>query len=365
MAEFNPIKITNSADGKVAEITIEGTIGGDYDWWTGELIGGATKEALREELKNISAIQAEKIIVNINSYGGDVNHGMSMHDLLAQNPAKKEVRINGMTASAATIVAMAGDIITMSDNALFLAHLASTIAVGNKKDIKMSLDDLEIIDNRIVNVYKKRTKRAAKDITSLMEVNNGNGKWLTAIEAKDFGFVDEVFEPRKIAAKFDNTILKKFNLPELPTMETDKKTLAEKISQGIKDYFKKEKGEELKISNEVTKLIDDKAQELENSFVTAQTEANKELVTAHETALNAEKSKVKDLENKIIDMESKKVLLEGEIEKLKLGGGTQVKSTGDPNPSGEPKKVDIKEQIAREIFASIPDSEKQLYQTKN
>lgn len=357
MSEFNPIKITNNADGKTVEIDIEGPIGGEYNWMTGE-ISGATKENLREELKAVGAIKSDLIIVNINSYGGDVNHGISMHDLLAQNPAKKEVRINGMTASAATIIAMAGDVVKMSDNALFLPHLASTGVWGNKNDIKVALQDLETVDELIVNLYKKKTKRSAKDITTQMEVNNGQGEWMTAKEAKDFGFIDEIFEPRKMAAKFNRSILNKYNYPELPTMETDKKSLAKLITDAVKSAFQGEKKEELKISDEVTKAIETKAGELETSFVAAQTEANKEIVTAHETALNAEKEKVKTLE-------SKKVELEAEIEKLKLGGGTTLASKGDPNPTGQPKKVDLKASILQGIFDSIPESEKLLYKKNN
>lgn len=212
----NPILIKNSAEGKIVEIDIEGPIGGSYDWWTDERTG-ATKEALKQELKNIAALKGDTIIVNINSYGGDVNHGISIHDLLAANPAKKEVRINGMTASAATIIAMAGDTVKMSDNSLFLAHKCSGICWGNSNELAAQVAGMDKIDGLLANIYAKKTGKSKDDCIAQMSVNNGNGEWLTADEAKDFGFINEVFEPAKLVASVSLETLAKYNLPAIPS----------------------------------------------------------------------------------------------------------------------------------------------------
>lgn len=206
------MKFSASKDGKTHTIDIEGPIGG-YDWWTGET--GVTKEKIKNELNQLKAIKADTIIVNINSYGGDVNHGFAIHDLLAQNPAKKKVYINGMTASIATVIAMAGDEIYMSDNSLFLIHRASSFAVGNANEMQAMLDTLAKVDDRIINIYEKRTKRSKDEIVAQLDVNNGTGEWLSPEEAKEQGFIDEIFEPTtaKIAAQFGNDILTKYKLP--------------------------------------------------------------------------------------------------------------------------------------------------------
>ncbi len=224
------LRITDQADESV-EIDITGIIGGSF-WFDESNDSANTREKMRAELKALAELKAKKIIINIDSPGGDVSHGLSIHDLLAQHPAEKEVRIIGMTASIATVIAMAGNVRKMSDNALFLVHLASLMGFGNKNDLKMALSDLEAVDNRIKNIYLKRGVPEAK-IDELINANNGNGKWIDAVEAKEFGFIDEVTEPLRAAASVDRNLFNKLKYPELPInynmKDEDVKTLGEKI----------------------------------------------------------------------------------------------------------------------------------------
>lgn len=207
------LHIKASEDGKSTTIDINDFIG--YDWFTGE---GITKKSIAAELKQIGAVKGDVIVVNINSYGGDVNDGVSIHDLLAQNPARKIVNINGMTASIATVIAMAGDEINISDNALFLIHRASTISFGNINDMRKTVEELEKVDNKIINIYAKKTKKPIADIVAQMNVNNGTGEWLTPQEAKDKGFVHNIFEPsQKMVASADPAMLRALGLPSIPT----------------------------------------------------------------------------------------------------------------------------------------------------
>lgn len=214
---------------KTVEIDIEGTIGGD--WWSDDPeYSKNTKEKMKAELKRISNLKAETIIVNINSYGGDVNHGLSIHDLLSEHKAKIITKINGMTASAATIISMAGDERLISDNSLFLAHRASTFGWGNINDINSLANDLNKVDDRIINIYTKVTGKTKEEMQEVMNRNNGYGEWITPEEAKELGFVTEIFEPRKMAAQFSNDILSRFHLPEIPENILIAKTSVEEIS---------------------------------------------------------------------------------------------------------------------------------------
>lgn len=200
---------------KIVEIDIEGTIGGSF-WQDDSPESKNTKEKMKAELKELSNLKAETIVVNINSYGGDVNHGLSIHDLLAENSAKIITKINGMTASAATIIAMAGDERHMSDNSLFLAHHAMTLGWGNINDINSAADDLKKVDDRILNIYVKVTGQTKEVISEVFDRRNGHGEWITADEAKEKGFITNIFEPKKMAAFFSNDILNQFNLPSIP-----------------------------------------------------------------------------------------------------------------------------------------------------
>lgn len=217
-------KLTNKAD--TLEIDIEGVIGGG--WWPEE--NDATKEQVKKLLKDVSNSAASHITVNINSYGGDVNHGVSIHDMLAEHKAKVTTVVHGHTASAATIIAQAGDIRKISDNALYLIHPASILTWGNQSDLRTALSDLEKVDQTIASIYAKRTKKDEKEIREMMNRFEGRGEWLTASEALDLGLVDEIFEPMKAVASVDPKMLAHFALPELPTnklneMKADKTTV--------------------------------------------------------------------------------------------------------------------------------------------
>lgn len=226
--DFFSIK-NKSAD--TLEIDIEGTIGSDgMDWWTGETATNGTKEAVKKLIKDVANSAASQIIVNINSYGGDVNHGISIHDMLAEHKAKVTTVIHGHTASAATVISQAGNTRKMSANSLFLIHPASTFAIGNRGDIQAALSDLEKVDQTIAGIYAKRTGKPETEIREIMGRFDGRGEWLTAQEALELGFIDEVFEPMKAVASVEAGALSRFGLPELPTnkineMKADKKTV--------------------------------------------------------------------------------------------------------------------------------------------
>jgi ATP-dependent protease ClpP protease subunit len=189
--------IRETDSGRIAEIDIDGVIGFDFMLPEDEQ---NLKENMRNQLREINAIEADNIIVNISSLGGDIDHGLAIHDLLASNEAEVETNITGMTASAATVIAQAGDIRRISDNAMFLVHRAWTLAVGNTNDMRAMADDLEKIDGRIANIYAKRGERSVDEFITLMNEANGDGIWLDSNETLAFGLVDEITEPMKIAA---------------------------------------------------------------------------------------------------------------------------------------------------------------------
>lgn len=337
----NPIIIKNSADGKTVEINIEGSIGGEYDWWTGER-SGATKEALKAELKAIGAIKSDTIIVNINSLGGDVNHGISMHDLLAVNPAKKIVRFNGMTASAATIVGMAGNEREISDNALFLPHKASTGAWGNANEIEAVLEMLKTVDNTLAKIYSKATGKTIEEVLAQMNVNNGNGEWMTSDEAKAFGFVTSVFEPKQMAALVSDDILAKHRLPGIPTdkikiltinnpkpMKANSKFTA--LIAAVVAFFPSFKAED-EITNEHLEKVNDaitKQSDNITSLTAAKETAETALATASASLVTANSEKA-TLVSANGTLTTEKAALQAEVDRLcKLNpGATSVFKTG-------------------------------------
>lgn len=196
------IKVTNSG----AEHTVEifGEIGQSFwgDGWT--------FERFKNELKGITA---PILNVKIKSNGGDIFEAFAIHDELKTIPARVVIDIVGSSASAATVIAAAGDEVRISENSMYLVHNAQTFVAGNKETLSDVYDNLEKIDNQIVNIYVKRT---GKDRTILAELMKSE-RWMTAEEAKDWGFVDTINKNAKIVNKME-----KFkNLTEEEQMEFD------------------------------------------------------------------------------------------------------------------------------------------------
>lgn len=323
MAESH-FKIVNKAPDTL-EIDIEGTIG------PGWFEDGVTKEDIKKQLKEIAQSRASNIIVNINSYGGDVNHGISIHDLLAEHKAKVTTVIHGHTASAATIISQAGDVRRMSDNALFLIHPASILAWGNHNDISLALDDLKTIDESITNIYAKRTGKNKDEIKDIMNRFEGRGEWLTAQEAKDLGFIDEIFEPMKAVASVDPEVFSKLHLPEIPQNKIKIQIQDDmKDKQTVFAWFKE-------FTDKITgKKSEEKPAEKPNPEKPAE---NKETPPAGEVVIkdmNEVKNVLTDLTNQIeakdksiATLTDKITALENDIARLK-GVATETKPKEDP-----------------------------------
>lgn len=178
---FNAVKV---ADG-VLELNMLDVIG--EDWWTG---GGITAGRVKSALD--ANKDAKTIKVLMNSPGGDAFEGLAIQSLLKRTGAQIEIEIIGLAASAATIIAMAGDKISIHEGAMFMIHEAWTITMGSKRDMRQVADFLQKVDNSILDIYARRTGRAADEVRALVEAET----WMTAHEA-----VAEKFATSVIAAK--------------------------------------------------------------------------------------------------------------------------------------------------------------------
>lgn len=331
--------IVNKADSTV-EINIEGIIGGSF-WEDDEPGIVNTKEQMRNELKIIGQTQASKIIVNINSYGGDVNHGISIYDMLAANKAEIITRVNGFTASIATVIAMAGDRREMSSNSLFLIHKPSLMMMGgfNANELSTRIEELDKVDKRIRDIY---TKRGAINyiIDRLIEENDGAGKWLDADEAYENGFIDHVYEPMKMAACVNEpAVLKSLGIAGIPENFINSNIMNEETKK-VSGMF-----EDLKTF--ITNLIKPEPKEGETVVETPVAKEGEMLIapaeltgklTAFQTALDAIETnenavaEVETLTNSVAEMGTKVTSLEAENAKhkatIKELEGKLVKANG-------------------------------------
>ena len=208
-----------------AVIEIYGQIG--YEGWTRDEDEN-TVRLLNGELDRIKSLQAKHITVKINSLGGDVNHALAIHDLLAEHPAAVTTQINGLCASAATIVAMAGRERRMSKNALFLIHQCSAyVGRANEERLEQELEAQKTVNERMLAIYGECCPGKEQELAELLKANNGVGRWLTASEAKDFGFVTDIYNETRKAACFAQSVFTDSGLPSVPAEYADMITMDE------------------------------------------------------------------------------------------------------------------------------------------
>jgi len=148
------------------------------------------------------------VTVRINSPGGDVFDGASIFNALTSHKGNVTTRIEGLAASIASVIAMAGKKVQAYDNTLLMVHNSWTFMMGNQYEMRDTADLLEKIDGTILDAYQKKTKMGKKEISEMMKATT----WLTAKEAKDKGFVDTIVDGKSVKADFNLSIFA--NLPE-------------------------------------------------------------------------------------------------------------------------------------------------------
>lgn len=174
-ATWNPA-LTTRADGHVIEIL--DVIGHDY--WTG---GGITTKMVMDEL---AKAKGQPVTVVINSPGGDVAEGFGIYNSLRGHDGDVTVRIVGVAASAASIIAMAGDRIEIGKAAAVMIHNAWVMAVGNRFDLADVVTWLAAFDATLAQVYADRTGEALDVIAEAMKAET----WLFGEDAVSRGYAD-------------------------------------------------------------------------------------------------------------------------------------------------------------------------------
>jgi ATP-dependent protease ClpP protease subunit len=169
-----------AADGDAEHtISIYDVIG--EDWWSG---GGFTAARMAGALRKIGA---NPVTVNVNSPGGDLFDGIAMYNMLAAHPGKVTVNVMGMAASAASVIAMAGDEINMGLGSFIMVHNSWGMVIGNRHEMSQAATLFETFDSAIMDVYEARTGAARSEIEALMDAET----FLAPARAIELGFADQ------------------------------------------------------------------------------------------------------------------------------------------------------------------------------
>ncbi|WJE51161.1 Clp protease ClpP [Bacillus cereus] len=183
-------------------ITIYGSIG--ESWW-GE---STSAKDIENALNNV---KSDTVTIHLNSGGGDVFDGIAIYNQLKNHSAKVIVHVDGLAASAASLIAMAADELIMNTGSMLMIHEASTFAWGSKTEIQKTLNALEGIDKSIADIYMTRFEGERSEIETMIE----NETWFTASEAIEIGLADKVDETKEDDEELDpeefkNNFLQKF-----------------------------------------------------------------------------------------------------------------------------------------------------------
>lgn len=186
-----------SADGESLDISIFGDI--DMGGFFGE--DGVASSGIAEQLK--AHASAKRINVRINSRGGDAFGGIAIYNLLRAHGAEVVVTVDGLAASAASVIAMAGRVV-MGRGAMMMVHNPWTIAMGGAEDLRQTADVLDKLRDSLVTIYQAKTGKKPAELRAVLKAET----WLTAEEAKAAGFADEIADkPVRAKAEGDLVIL--------------------------------------------------------------------------------------------------------------------------------------------------------------
>lgn len=206
------------------EIVLYGAVGDDF--WIDSFTDKDVMLALNELRANT------EIIVRINSGGGDAFIGLAIYNALKSSPAKIIIYVDGIAASAASVIAMAADELVMKEGSMMMIHDPSSITFGDAADHAKSFEILDKLGDQMARIYSRKARDDADTIRQMMR----DEKWLTSSEAVDLGFADATDDEHKAvtAALFDYRVYS--NAPKnLITLATANASIFNKSKQLIDD----------------------------------------------------------------------------------------------------------------------------------
>lgn len=173
--------------GKRAEIIIYEDVGEG-------MFGGFSAKRFAAELRAVGGVK--EIDLRINSYGGDVFDGVTIYNSLLAHPARITTHIDGVAASIASVIAMAGDEIRIAENAWMMIHNAWGAAVGYAEDMRQKAELLDSVTTKLAEIYMARTGQSERSVRSMMDAET----WIDAQTALAKGFATHITDNQRIAA---------------------------------------------------------------------------------------------------------------------------------------------------------------------
>lgn len=194
------MKFFAKANGKRGEIYVYEDIG---EGW----FGGISAKSFSEALRDLGKVDALDIYVN--SCGGSVFDGIAIYNQIKRFSGEKVVHIDGIAASIASVIAMAGDEIVIAANGTVMIHDPWGMAVGTAEEMRKAADSLDLTRQTILDTYIARTKGDSKKISAWMDAET----WMNADQAIERGFADRKVDEKRVAASASKVSDKFKNMP--------------------------------------------------------------------------------------------------------------------------------------------------------
>lgn len=189
LERWNPgVQALASDDNSISVFDVIG-----HDYWTGE---GVTAKRIAAALRSIGE---RDVVVNINSPGGDMFEGLAIYNLLREHKGHVTVKVLGLAASAASIIAMAGDDVQIARAGFLMIHNAWICACGNRHDLREFADYLEPFDASMADIYAART---GEDLATIQKMMDGE-TWIGGSAAVEQGFADSLLPSDEIGQAED------------------------------------------------------------------------------------------------------------------------------------------------------------------
>lgn len=172
-----------------AELYLYGIIE-SQTWWGDEI----TPQTFKREMDALGDIS--ELNVYINSDGGDVFAGQAIHSMLKRHKAYVNVYIDGIAASIASVIAMAGDTVYMPRNSMMMIHSPWTMAKGNATDFRKLAEGLDVVCESMIAAYQEKSGVNREELLQMLN----DETWLSAEKAVEQGFADEIEQQKMITA---------------------------------------------------------------------------------------------------------------------------------------------------------------------
>lgn len=199
------------------------------DWWGAWADSDQYPEAIRDFLKEQ---EGKNLNIYINSGGGSVFAGIAIYNMLKRHSGYKTVYVDGMAASIASVIALAGDRVIIPSNAFLMIHKPYAACIGNAEECRKLAADLDAIETGILNIYKEHLADGV-DIADIQKMV-AEETWLNGEEAAKY-FTVEVGAAKEYAAKFTDTVSAYAKVPkEIIKSARAADNTAEKTAEKIK-----------------------------------------------------------------------------------------------------------------------------------